>query len=101
MICAILTAMKITIDEGGYIMRRKLYDGLKQWKKQSRGRSAILIQGARRVGKSYIAEQFAQAEYKSYILIDFNKVNQQIRDLFLYDIDDLNLFFSSFQPFLL
>lgn len=80
-------------------MRRKLYDGLKLWKNQSRGRSAILIQGARRVGKSYIAEQFAKAEYKSYILIDFNKVNQQVRDLFLYDIDDLNLFFLKLSTF--
>lgn len=80
-------------------MRRKLYDGLLQWKKQSRGRSAILIQGARRVGKSYLAEQFAKAEYKSYIIIDFNKVNQQVRDLFLYDIDDLNLFFLKLSTF--
>lgn len=80
-------------------MRRKIYDKLKQWKTQSQGRSAILIQGARRVGKSYIAEQFARAEYKSYILIDFNRVGQQIRDLFLNDTDDLNLFFLKLSTF--
>lgn len=80
-------------------MKRKLYDDLQKWKKQSRGRSAILIQGARRVGKSYIAEQFAKSEYQSYILIDFNRVSQQVRDLFLYDIDDMDLFFLKLSTF--
>ncbi len=80
-------------------MERKIYTQLKNWKEQSHGRSALLIQGARRVGKSYIVEQFAKAEYKSYILIDFNKVNQQVKDLFLYDIDDLNLFFLKLSTF--
>lgn len=74
-------------------MRRKMYDQMKKWKAQSRGRSALLIQGARRVGKSYIAEQFAREEYASYILIDFNKVDQQVKDIFLYDAGDLDLFF--------
>ena len=73
-------------------MRRKVYEKLLTWKKQN-GESALLIQGARRVGKSYIVEEFARKEYKSYILIDFNKVNQQIKDLFLYDIDSLDTFF--------
>lgn len=74
-------------------MRRKLYDQLKLWKEKSKGRSALLVQGARRVGKSYIVEQFAKSEYKTYILIDFNKVNQTIKELFLYDINDLDTFF--------
>ncbi len=73
-------------------MRRKVYEKLLMWKKQN-GESALLIQGARRVGKSYIVEEFARKEYKSYILIDFNKANQQIKDLFLYDIDSLDTFF--------
>lgn len=73
-------------------MRRKVYEKLLTWKKQN-GESALLIQGARRVGKSYIVEEFARKEYKSYILIDFNKANQQIKDLFLYDIDSLDTFF--------
>ena len=80
-------------------MERKIYSQLKKWKEQSRGRSALLIQGARRVGKSYIAEQFAKSEYRSYILIDFNKVNQQVKDLFLHDIDDLDLFFLKLSTF--
>ncbi len=74
-------------------MRRKIYTQLLNWKKNSNGQSAILIQGARRVGKSYIVEKFAKKEYRSYILIDFNLVNQQIKDLFLYDINDLDTFF--------
>lgn len=73
-------------------MRRKVYEQLLNWKKQN-GESALLIQGARRVGKSYIVEEFAKKEYRSYILIDFNKANQQIKDLFLYDIDSLDTFF--------
>ena len=74
-------------------MGRKAYDQLCQWKEKSRGESALLIQGARRVGKSYLAEEFARAEYRSYILIDFNKAEQEVRDLFLYDLGDLNTFF--------
>ena len=73
-------------------MRRKVYEKLLNWKKQN-GESALLIQGARRVGKSYIVEEFAKKEYRSYILIDFNKANQQIKDLFLYDIDSPDTFF--------
>lgn len=55
-------------------MRRKIIDRLKEWK-QRNGRSAMLIDGAHRVGKSYIAEQFARDEYKSFILIDFNMMD--------------------------
>lgn len=53
------------------ILRRKVYDKLLQWKNESNGRKAILIEGARRIGKSTIAEEFAKNEYESYILIDF------------------------------
>ena len=60
-------------------MRRKIYQELLQWK-QRNGESALLVQGARRVGKSYIVEAFAKAEYKSYILIDFNLVDQQVNE---------------------
>lgn len=74
-------------------MRRKIYDRLLQWKKKNNGRSALLVQGARRVGKSYIVEAFAKAEYQSYILIDFNIVDMQVRDMFLHDLNDLNTFF--------
>lgn len=64
-----------------------------KWKRESAGKTALLIDGARRVGKSYIAEVFAQAEYKSYILIDFNRVSTDVTDLFLYYLDDLDSFF--------
>lgn len=56
-------------------MKRKIYDKLIDWKNTSNGDTALLIDGARRVGKRYIAEDFAEENYKSYILVDFNKVN--------------------------
>ena len=74
-------------------MKRKIYDKLLERKQYSNGHSAVLVQGARRVGKSYIVEAFAKAEYKSYILIDFNLADQQVRDMFLYDMSDLDTFF--------
>ena len=74
-------------------MKRKIYDSLVEWKEKSMGSSALLIQGARRVGKSYIAEKFAENEYRSYIMIDFNRAGQNIRDLFINDIEDLDMFF--------
>lgn len=73
-------------------MRRKIYDKLLAWKKRN-GTSALLVQGARRVGKSYIVEEFAKKEYKSYILIDFNKASQQVKDIFIYDLEDMKTFF--------
>ena len=63
-------------------MKRKIYDSLLAWKAHDSTRVALLIDGARRVGKSYIVEEFAKNEYKSYILIDFNKANPDIRRLF-------------------
>lgn len=53
-------------------MRRKIYNKLLDWKRDSNGCSAIMIEGARRIGKSYIVEEFAKNEYESYILVDFN-----------------------------
>ena len=75
-------------------MKRKIYDTLLAWKAQDSGRVALLIDGARRVGKSYIVEEFAKNEYKSYILIDFNKANKDIRHLFDDYLDDLDTFFA-------
>ena len=74
-------------------MKRKIYDRLLAWKRTDQGASCVLVQGARRVGKSYIVEAFAKAEYKSHILIDFNRAGQQVRDLFEYDLEDLDTFF--------
>ena len=74
-------------------MKRKIYEDLLRWKQEEAGRTALLIDGARRVGKSYIAETFAKAEYKSYLVVDFNRVSQAVTDLFLNYMDDLDLFF--------
>ena len=62
-------------------------------KEEEAGRTALLIDGARRVGKSYIVENFAKQEYKSYIIIDFNRVNQEVTELFENYLNDLDLFF--------
>ena len=74
-------------------LKRKIYVQMLEWKQKEAGQSALLLQGARRVGKSYIAEAFARNEYSSHILIDFNRTTQEVRDMFLHDIDNLDLFF--------
>lgn len=81
------------------MLRRKIYDDLVAWKKNSNGRSALMIDGARRVGKSFIAEKFAKSEYKSYILIDFGKAPEAIKKLFAEDSSDLDLFLSKLSAF--
>lgn len=73
-------------------MKRKIYDSMQKWKEEN-GRTALLIDGARRVGKSYIAQEFAKKEYKSYILIDFNRAPAEITDLFVHYLNDLTMFF--------
>ena len=78
------------------MFRRKIYDKLLTWKSESDGRTAVLIEGARRIGKSTIAEEFAKNEYGSYILIDFAKEPKEVRDLF-EDISDLNFLFLQLQ----
>jgi len=80
-------------------MKRKIYEKMLEWKKESNGKTALLIDGARRAGKSYIVERFAEEQYKSYILIDFNKVTNEIKDLFEYylnNMDDLFLYLSNY-----
>lgn len=73
-------------------MYRKIYDKLLEWK-NSTTKSALLIDGARRVGKSYIVEEFAKNNYKSYILIDFNKAGKEVKNLFENYLDDLDTLF--------
>lgn len=75
-------------------MKRKIYNDILKWKNESNGKTALLIEGARRVGKSYIAEEFAKANYKSYILIDFSKVPKEVLDLFDNYLDNLNYLFT-------
>ncbi len=73
-------------------MKRKIYDKLVQWKREKDGTTALLIEGARRIGKSYIAEEFARNEYDSYILIDFSKAPSRVKgwfDEYLEDVDTL------------
>lgn len=74
-------------------MKRKIYNKLLQWKKQWNGRSALLVDGARRIGKSWIVEEFGRNEYKSYIMIDFNNVRKEITELFELYLTDLDTFF--------
>jgi predicted AAA+ superfamily ATPase len=74
-------------------LKRKIYTNLLKWK-ASKGKTALLIAGARRVGKSYIAELFAKNEYRSYILIDFSKVSAELKDIFINEQVDLDLFFA-------
>lgn len=81
------------------MLKRKIYDKLIEWKKNSKGKSALLIDGARRVGKSYIAREFASKEYKSFIIIDFGNVSLDIIDLFNNDTSNLDLFFAKLSSY--
>lgn len=74
-------------------MKRKIYDKLLKWKQEGQGTSALLIDGARRVGKSYIVKAFAEKEYRSYILIDFNRAGADVKALFENYLDNLDTFF--------
>lgn len=78
------------------IFERKVYQKMLNWKRDSNGKTALLIKGARRVGKSTVAEEFAQKEYLSYILIDFSIAPKEVHDLFK-DLSDLNYLFLRLQ----
>ena len=71
------------------IFKRKLYDKMLKWKQERNGSTALLIKGARRVGKSTLVEQFARQEYESYIAIDFTEASQDVRDMF-NDVSDID-----------
>ena len=75
------------------MFERKVYKKLLMWKQGSSGEKALLIEGARRIGKSTIAEEFGKKEYKSYILIDFNDVSNVVKDAFEKYLNDLDTFF--------
>lgn len=75
-------------------LERKAYSSLLDWKRRSEGSTAILIDGARRVGKSYLALSFATREYRSHLLIDFSVASDEIKDLFIHEMMDLDLFFQ-------
>lgn len=79
--------------------KRKVYQSLKKWQKDSAGQTAVVIEGARRIGKSTVVEEFAKNEYESYILIDFNVVPKMIKDLFSNSRDDLDNIFNTLQTY--
>lgn len=78
------------------VFKRKIYNKILDWKNSNNGKTALLIEGARRIGKSTIVEEFAKNEYESFILIDFNKASQEIKDLFK-DLMDLDFIFLRLQ----
>ena len=78
------------------IFKRKIYDRMLQWKQERDGRTALLVKGARRVGKSTIVEEFARQEYETYMLIDFSRVSEEVKSLF-YDLMDLDYIFLRLQ----
>ena len=80
-------------------MKRKIYEQLLRWKTESTPDAALLIEGARRVGKSWIVEEFAKREYRSFVLIDFNKVSKAVIDIFENDLEDLEVFFRKLSEY--
>ena len=74
------------------VFKRKIYDKMLKWKNEQDGKTALLIKGARRVGKSTIVEDFAKKEYRSYILIDFANISKEVNSWF-NDLSDLDYFF--------
>jgi hypothetical protein len=84
------------MDNNTIIFKRKIYDRMLCWKSERNGATALLIQGARRIGKSTIAEQFAKNEYQSYMLVDFSSAPVEVYELF-NDISDLNYIFFRLQ----
>jgi len=87
------------LEGAGMELERKIYGNLINWKNERKGTSALLITGARRVGKSYICMRFAQSEYKSSIIIDFGNPSNEITDLIENESYDLDLFFSKLKSF--
>lgn len=81
------------------MLKRKIYDQLLEWKNERKGTTALLIDGARRVGKSYVCRSFGENEYKSYILIDFGNIAKEILDVFENESTNLNLFFMKLSAY--
>lgn len=75
------------------VLKRKLYDRFLEWKKEG-GKSALLVTGARRVGKSTLVREFGKTEYKSYVFIDFSNCSHDIKNVFLNGLYDLDRFFQ-------
>lgn len=78
------------------MFKRKIYNKLLEWKQESDGKTALLIEGARRIGKSTVVEEFGKNEYESYILIDFSTASKTVKELF-EDLSDLDYLFLQLQ----
>lgn len=78
------------------MFKRKIYDKLLEWKSESDGKTALLIEGARRIGKSTVAEEFGKNEYESYILVDFSTASKTVKELF-DDVSDIDYIFLQLQ----
>ena len=78
------------------IFKRKIYERMLQWKQERDGKTALLVKGARRVGKSTIVEEFARQEYETYMLIDFSRASEEVKSLF-NDLMDLDYIFLRLQ----
>lgn len=76
-------------------MRRKIYNDLLRWKQEEQGRCALLINGARRVGKSYIVREFAAGEYRSALIIDFSIARAEVKQLFSDYTGDIDMLFMN------
>lgn len=81
------------------MLKRKIYKSLLEWKNKYKGSTALLIDGARRIGKSYICEEFGKNEYKSYLLIDFGNISKEIIDIFENESTNMDLFFMKISAF--
>ena len=75
-------------------LKRKVYDKLLEWKNQSNGKTSLLVEGARRIGKSTIVKKFGEEQYDSYVLIDFSKAYKTIKDNF-DNLDNLYKFYQT------
>lgn len=80
-------------------MKRKIYKQLLQWKLEHKGDTALIIEGARRIGKSYIVEEFARKEYAAYILVDFGKVSPQVAEFFNLYMDNIDALIGSLEVY--
>ena len=89
--------LRIIKKEANMILNRKIYSKLLEWKNECQGKKALLIEGARRIGKSTVCEEFGKNEYESYILIDFAKKDKEVEGYFEKYLNDLDTFFMLLQ----
>jgi AAA+ ATPase superfamily predicted ATPase len=81
------------------IFKRKIYKKLLEWKNECNGEKALLIEGARRIGKSTICEEFAKNEYKSYIIIDFSREMDNVKEYFIKYANDFDTLFMMLKTY--